>query len=174
MAEVLDPLMSTATTETQIETIRGRRTLRTEEMTLNMGPQHPSTHGVFRVELVLDGELVVDAIPHLGYLHRCFEKHSEAMTYPQVIPYCDRMDYLGAMNNDWGFALAVEELMGVKVSEKVEYIRVIVGELNRIGSHLVGGIGTYGRNDQVDVAWDVDGQPRVAHALDIETGRSET
>lgn len=144
MAEVLDPLTSTATTDAQVETIRARRTLRTEEMTLNMGPQHPSTHGVFRVELVLDGELVVDAIPHLGYLHRCFEKHAEAMTYPQVIPYCDRMDYLGAMNNDWGFALAVEELMGVKVSEKVEYIRVIVGELNRIGSHLVGGVGTYG------------------------------
>lgn len=147
MPEVLDPTASAVTAhdpDIQVETIRAKRTLRTEEMTLNMGPQHPSTHGVFRVELVLDGELVVDAIPHLGYLHRCFEKHAEAMTYPQIIPYCDRMDYLGAMNNDWGFALAVEELMGVKVSEKVEYIRVIVGELNRIASHLVGGIGTYG------------------------------
>jgi NADH-quinone oxidoreductase subunit D len=131
-------------TEIQVTEIREQRTLRTEEMVLNMGPQHPSTHGVFRVELVLDGEQVVDVIPYLGYLHRCFEKHTEAMTYPQVIPYCDRMDYLGAMNNDWGFALAVEQFMGVKVSEKVEYIRVIVGELNRIASHLVGGIGTYG------------------------------
>jgi NADH-quinone oxidoreductase subunit D len=130
--------------DTQITDLREQRTLRTEEMVLNMGPQHPSTHGVFRVELVLDGEQVVDVIPHLGYLHRCFEKHAEAMTYPQVIPYCDRMDYLGAMNNDWGFALAVEQLMGIKVGEKVEYIRVIVGELNRIASHLVGGIGTYG------------------------------
>jgi NADH-quinone oxidoreductase subunit D len=130
--------------DTQIADLREQRSLRTEEMVLNMGPQHPSTHGVFRVELVLDGEQVVDVIPHLGYLHRCFEKHAEAMTYPQVIPYCDRMDYLGAMNNDWGFALAVEELMGIKVGEKVEYIRVIVGELNRIASHLVGGIGTYG------------------------------
>ncbi len=132
------------TTDPQVDTLRLERTLRTEEMTINMGPQHPSTHGVFRVELVLDGAQVVDAIPHLGYLHRCFEKHAEAMTYPQVIPYCDRMDYLGAMNNDWGYSLAVEQLMGVKVSEKVEYIRVIVGELNRIASHLVGGIGTYG------------------------------
>jgi NADH-quinone oxidoreductase subunit D len=130
--------------DTQVADLREQRTLRTEEMVLNMGPQHPSTHGVFRVELVLDGEQVVDVIPHLGYLHRCFEKHAEAMTYPQVIPYCDRMDYLGAMNNDWGFALAVEQLMGIKVGEKVEYIRVIVGELNRIASHLVGGIGTYG------------------------------
>ncbi len=144
MNDVLDPLSATRATEPQVDRIRAGRTLRTEEMTLNMGPQHPSTHGVFRVELVLDGELVIDVIPHLGYLHRCFEKHAEAMTYPQVIPYCDRMDYLGAMNNDWGFALAVEQLMGVKVSEKVEYIRVIVGELNRIASHLVGGIGTYG------------------------------
>lgn len=128
----------------QIESIRSSRTLRTEEMVLNMGPQHPSTHGVFRVELILDGEQIVDVIPYLGYLHRCFEKHCEAMTYPQVIPYCDRMDYLGAMNNDWGYALAVEEMMGIRVSEKVEYIRVIVAELNRIASHLVGGIGTYG------------------------------
>src|ERR1041384_3100825 len=133
-----------ATTGPQVDMIRSERTLRTEEMTINMGPQHPSTHGVFRVALTLDGEQVVDAVPHLGYLHRCFEKHTEAMTYPQVIPYCDRMDYLGAMNNDWGYSLAVEQLMGVKVSEKVEYIRVIVGELNRIASHLVGGIGTYG------------------------------
>jgi len=131
-------------TDHQIESLRSSRTLRTEEMVLNMGPQHPSTHGVFRVELVLDGEQIVDVIPYLGYLHRCFEKHCEAMTYPQVIPYCDRMDYLGAMNNDWGYALAVEQLMGIRVGEKVEYIRVIVAELNRIASHLVGGIGTYG------------------------------
>ncbi|MBC8144040.1 MAG: NADH-quinone oxidoreductase subunit D [bacterium] len=141
MADLVDPGV---VVEPQISTLRAERKLRTEEMVLNMGPQHPSTHGVFRVELVLDGEQVIDVIPHLGYLHRCFEKHCEAMTYPQVIPYCDRMDYLGAMNNDWGYALACEQLMGVKVSEKVEYIRVIVSELNRIGSHLVGGIGTYG------------------------------
>ncbi len=120
------------------------RPLRTEEMIINMGPQHPSTHGVLRLELVVDGEIVVDVIPHIGYLHRCFEKHSEAMTnYQQVIPYCDRMDYLASMNMDWGYALAVEKLLGIKIPERVEYIRVIMAELQRIASHLIA-LGTYG------------------------------
>jgi NADH-quinone oxidoreductase subunit D len=117
--------------------------LKTEEMVLNMGPQHPSTHGVLRLELVLDGEIIVDAIPHIGYLHRCFEKHAEAMTYPQVVPYTDRMDYLASMSNNFGYALAVEKLMKIEVPERVEYIRVIMAELQRIASHLVA-IGTYG------------------------------
>ncbi len=117
--------------------------LQTDELVLNMGPQHPSTHGVLRLELVLDGEAVVKVIPHLGYLHRCFEKHAEAMTYPQVIPYTDRMDYLAAMNNNHGYALAVERLMGIEVPERVEYIRIIMAELQRIASHLVA-IGTFG------------------------------
>lgn len=117
--------------------------LQTDELVLNMGPQHPSTHGVLRLELVLDGEVVVKVIPHLGYLHRCFEKHSEAMTYPQVIPYTDRMDYLAAMNNNHGYALAIERLMGIEVPERVEYIRIIMAELQRIASHLVA-IGTFG------------------------------
>ncbi len=77
--------------EKNIETKSG---LKTEEMILNMGPQHPSTHGVLRLELQLEGEIITKVIPHIGYLHRCFEKHAEAMTYPQVIPYTDRMDYL--------------------------------------------------------------------------------
>ncbi len=111
--------------------------LKTEEMILNMGPQHPSTHGVLRLELKLEGEIISDVIPHIGYLHRCFEKHAEAMTYPQVIPYTDRMDYLAAMYNEFGYALAVERLMGIEVPERVEYIRVIMGELQRIASHLV-------------------------------------
>lgn len=117
--------------------------LKTEEMVLNVGPQHPSTHGVLRLEVVLDGELVIDVVPHLGYLHRCFEKHSEAMTYPQVIPYVDRMDYLASMNSEHGYALAVERLMGIEVPEKVEFIRVLFAELNRIASHLVA-VGTFG------------------------------
>ena len=117
--------------------------LHTDELVLNMGPQHPSTHGVLRLELVLDGEAVVKVIPHLGYLHRCFEKHSEAMTYPQVIPYTDRMDYLAAMNNNHGYALAIERLMGIEVPDRVEYIRIIMAELQRIASHLVA-IGTFG------------------------------
>ena len=117
--------------------------LKTEEMVLNMGPQHPSTHGVLRLELKLEGEIISDVIPHIGYLHRCFEKHAEALTYPQVIPYTDRMDYLAAMYNEFGYVLAVERLMGIEVPERVEYIRVIMGELQRIASHLVA-LGTYG------------------------------
>ncbi len=120
------------------------RALRTEEMIVNMGPQHPSTHGVLRLELVVDGEIVVDVIPHVGYLHRCFEKHAEAMTnYQQVIPYCDRMDYVAAMNMEYGYVLGVERLLGIQVPERVEYIRVIMLELQRIASHLIA-LGTYG------------------------------
>jgi NADH-quinone oxidoreductase subunit D len=115
----------------------------TEEMVLNMGPQHPSTHGVLRLELKLEGEVITKVIPHIGYLHRCFEKHAEAMTYPQVIPYTDRMDYLASMYNEFGYAIAVEKLLGIEVPERVEYIRVIMGELQRIASHLVA-LGTYG------------------------------
>ena len=117
--------------------------LKTEEMVLNMGPQHPSTHGVLRLELVIEGEIIKDVIPHIGYLHRCFEKHCEVMTYPQIIPYTDRMDYLASMCNEFGYVIAVERLMGIEVPERVEYIRVIMAELQRIASHLVA-IGTYG------------------------------
>jgi len=117
--------------------------VKTEQMVLNMGPQHPSTHGVLRLELELEGEIIVNVIPHLGYLHRCFEKHCEAMTYPQIIPYVDRLDYLASMNNELGYAVAVERLLDIKVPERVEYIRVIMSELQRIASHLVA-VGTYG------------------------------
>lgn len=119
--------------------------IKTEEMVLNLGPQHPSTHGVLRLELVLEGELIKQVIPHIGYLHRCFEKHCEAMTYPQIIPYTDRMDYLAAMGNELGYAIAVEKLLGIQVPERVEYIRVIMAEFQRIASHLVA-IGTYGND----------------------------
>lgn len=111
--------------------------LKTESMVLNMGPQHPSTHGVLRLELELEGELVLNVKPHLGYLHRCFEKHAEAMQYNQVVPYTDRLDYLAAIGNNFGYALAVEKLMGIQVPERVEYIRVIMAELQRIASHQV-------------------------------------
>jgi NADH-quinone oxidoreductase subunit D len=117
--------------------------IKTEEMILNMGPQHPSTHGVLRLELHLDGELITRVTPHIGYLHRCFEKHAEAMTYPQIVPYTDRMDYLASMYNEFGYAIAVERLLGIQVPERVDYIRVIMGELQRIASHLVA-LGTYG------------------------------
>jgi len=120
------------------------RPLKSEEMVVNMGPQHPSTHGVLRLELIVDGEVVVEVIPHIGYLHRCFEKHAEHMVnYQQVIPYCDRMDYIASMNNDLGYAVACEKLLNIKVPERVEYIRVIMAELQRIASHMLA-IGTYG------------------------------
>jgi NADH-quinone oxidoreductase subunit D len=117
--------------------------LKTEQMVLNMGPQHPSTHGVLRLEVELEGEVVTGVKPHLGYLHRCFEKHCEAMTYPQVVPYTDRMDYLAAMYNNFGYAITVEKMLEIEIPERVEYIRVIFGELQRIASHLVA-LGTYG------------------------------
>ncbi len=117
--------------------------LKTEHMVLNMGPQHPSTHGVLRLELELEGELIKKVVPHIGYLHRCFEKHAEAMQYNQIIPYTDRMDYLASMYNNFGYVIAVEKLLGIEVPERVQYIRVIMGELQRIASHLVA-LGTYG------------------------------
>lgn len=119
--------------------------IRTEEMVINVGPQHPSTHGVLRLQVKLNGEIVTDVIPYIGYLHRCFEKHAEAMTYPQVIPYTDRMDYVNSMSNEIGYVIAVEKLMGIQVPERVEYLRVIMLELQRIASHLVA-IGTYGND----------------------------
>lgn len=107
------------------------------EITLNMGPQHPSTHGVLRLVAKLDGETVVQAKPDIGYLHRCFEKLSEQKTYPQVITFTDRTDYLSAMTNEWAFVLGIEKLLGIQVPERAEYMRVIVAELQRIASHLI-------------------------------------
>lgn len=116
-----------------------------EEMVINMGPQHPSTHGVLRLQLVTDGELVKEVIPHVGYLHRCFEKHAESMNYGKTIPFTDRMDYLASMNNSHAFVMGVERMLGIdqKIPKRIEYIRVLVCELNRIASHLIA-IGTYG------------------------------
>lgn len=115
-----------------------------DEMVVNMGPQHPSTHGVLRLELVLDGEVVKKVTPHIGYLHRNFEKHAENIGYNEVIPFCDRIDYLASMNQDLAYAIAVEKLIGLTdLPEKVEYLRVLCCELNRIASHLVA-IGTFG------------------------------
>jgi NADH-quinone oxidoreductase subunit D len=117
--------------------------LQTEEMLVNMGPQHPSTHGVLRIVLRTDGEMVLEAVPHVGYLHRCAEKIGENLQPYQYIPYTDRMDYLAGMNNNQGYALAIEKLAGMEVPPRGQAIRVIFAELNRIASHLVA-IGTYG------------------------------
>jgi len=107
------------------------------EMLLNMGPQHPSTHGVFRMVLWVDGEKIVRAEPHIGYLHRGSEKLCEGEQYHQVITLFDRMDYIGNFNNELVYCMAVEQLMGLIVPERAEYVRVILCELNRIASHLL-------------------------------------
>lgn len=119
-------------------------TLRTEEMVLNMGPQHPSTHGVLRLEVVTDGEVVVDVVPHIGYLHRCFEKHAESLPFNQIIPYVDRLDYVAAMNSEHAYVMGVERMLGIEndIPKRIEYIRVVVAELNRLASHFVA-LGTY-------------------------------
>lgn len=117
--------------------------VRTDEMLVNMGPQHPSTHGVLRLLLRTDGEVIHEVTPHLGYLHRCAEKIGEHITPVQWIPYTDRMDYLSAMNMNLGLALCTEKLLGMEVPEKSMAIRVIVAELNRLAAHLLG-MGAYG------------------------------
>jgi NADH-quinone oxidoreductase subunit D len=119
--------------------------LRAEEMIINLGPQHPSTHGVLRLEVLLDGEIVREVVPHLGYLHRCFEKHAESLPFNQVIPFVDRLDYTAAMNNEHAYAMGVERMLGIdtQMPKRVEYVRVLMAELNRIASHFIA-IGTYG------------------------------
>lgn len=117
--------------------------LKSDLLTLNMGPQHPATHGVLRVEIKTDSEIVAEATPHLGYLHRCFEKHAENLDYRGIIPFTDRMDYLAAMSMEWGYCLAVEKMMGIEVPRRAELIRIVCAELQRIASHLIF-FGTYG------------------------------
>ncbi len=121
---------------------QNQEALKTDLLTLSMGPQHPATHGVLRIEIKTDGEILAEAIPHIGYLHRCMEKHSEALNYRGVIPFCDRMDYLAAMSAEWGYCLAIEKMLGTEIPKRAEYIRVIVGELQRVASHLMF-FGTY-------------------------------
>jgi NADH-quinone oxidoreductase subunit D len=117
--------------------------IRTETMTVNMGPQHPSTHGVLRLVLELDGETIVTAAPTIGYLHTGIEKTAEQKKWQQVIPLVERMDYLSAQSNSMAFCLSVERLLGVEIPERVRWIRVLVAELQRINSHLVW-LGTHG------------------------------
>src|SRR5712691_8254995 len=117
--------------------------IRTETMTVNMGPQHPSTHGVLRLVLELDGETVRSASPTIGYLHTGIEKTAEQKKWQQVIPIVERMDYLSAQSNSMAFCLSVEKLLGIELPERVRNIRVPRAELPRINSHLVW-LGTHG------------------------------
>jgi len=111
--------------------------IKTEPFVINIGPQHPSTHGVFRMRTTLDGEVILQMEPIFGYLHRGIEKLAEERTYSGVIPLTDRLDYLASMSNNLAYVLAVERLAGIKVPERAEYLRVILSELQRIASHLI-------------------------------------
>lgn len=147
--------------------------LRKEEMIINIGPQHPSTHGVLRLEVVASGEEVVEVIPHLGYLHRCFEKHAESLPFNQSLPFVDRMDYLAAMNSEHAFAMGVERMMGIedKIPKRVEYIRVVVAELNRLASHFVA-LGSYGMDIGAVTAffWMVRDREHILRLLEWASG----
>jgi NADH-quinone oxidoreductase subunit C/D len=111
--------------------------IKTERILINMGPQHPSTHGVFRMVVAVEGEYVVGLEPEMGYLHRCHEKIGERNTYIMNIPFTDRLDYISSMSNNLGYVLAVEKLMGLQVPERAEYIRVLMAELTRVVSHFI-------------------------------------
>src|SRR3990170_6304470 len=107
-----------------------------KEITLNMGPQHPSTHGVLRLVLDLQGETVVGCDPRPGYLHRGIEKWMESRTYHQIIPMTDRLEYISCMNNNLGYVVAVEKLAGISVPERAQFIRTLIAELSRLSAHL--------------------------------------
>ncbi|MBI2836637.1 MAG: NADH-quinone oxidoreductase subunit D [Chloroflexi bacterium] len=111
--------------------------MKTEPLMLNIGPAHPSTHGVFRMRATLDGEVIIDVEPIFGYLHRGIEKLAEERTYLQFLPLTDRLDYVSAMGNNMAYCMAVEKLAGIPVPERAEYIRVIMAELQRLASHLI-------------------------------------
>ncbi|MCY0870103.1 MAG: NADH-quinone oxidoreductase subunit D, partial [Firmicutes bacterium] len=116
--------------------------LRSEEMILNVGPQHPSTHGVFRLVVTIDGEQIVDVDPVIGYLHRGTEKLAEDLQYTQIIPYTDRLDYVAAMLNNYALVHTVEYALDLVIPDRAEYLRIIVMELQRVASHLLF-MGTY-------------------------------
>ncbi len=132
--DIGEPEKPTINTETE--------QLKSELLTLNMGPQHPATHGVLRIEIWTDSEIVAHAIPHLGYLHRCMEKHAENLDYRGVIPFVDRLDYLASMNMEWTYAMTIEKMLGTEVPRRAELIRILTCELQRIASHLMA-FGTY-------------------------------
>jgi len=145
--------------------------LHAEEMVLNMGPQHPSTHGVLRLKIHTDGEIVSRIEPIIGYLHRCFEKHCEFLNYDQIVPFTDRTDYIAAMHMNDAYALGVERLMDVEIPERVQYIRVIMAELQRIASHLVA-VGTFGLDvgGITPFTWTVRDRERILDLFEYACG----
>ena len=161
------------TEQSRINSLRDDRDIEAEplEMMVNMGPQHPSTHGVFRMVLWVDGEKVVDLEPHIGYLHRGSEKLCEGEQYHQVITLFDRLDYISNFNNELVFCRAVEKLMGLEVPERAEYVRVILCELNRIASHLLF-VGTFGLDAgaMTPIMFAFRGRERVEAAFEAISG----
>ena len=141
------------------------------EMMLNMGPQHPSTHGVFRMLLWVEGEKVVDVEPHIGYLHRGSEKLCEGEQYHQIITLFDRLDYISNFNNELIFCRAVEKIAGIEVPERAEYVRVILCELNRVASHLLF-VGTFGLDAgaMTPVMFGFRGRERIQAAFEAISG----
>jgi NADH-quinone oxidoreductase subunit D len=129
--------MPEVTTETLSVTRTQGGLVKTEEMLLNMGPHHPSTHGVLRFILKTDGEMILECKPDVGYLHRSIEKIGELMTYQGFVPYTDRVDYVASMNSNLAYCMAVERLASIEVPRRAEFLRVMVCELNRISSHLI-------------------------------------
>ena len=146
--------------------------LRTEPLVVNFGPQHPSTHGVFRMRVVLDGERVVDVEMVMGYLHRSMEKLAEERTYTQNIPFTDRMDYLSAMTGNLAYCLAVEKLASIEVPERAQYLRVIFSELQRIANHCMA-IGIF-LNDcgawQTPVMWMFRDREKILDLFEMTCG----
>lgn len=138
--EIQDPAVRAAATAASLAEGHGLRELDGDKLVLNMGPSHPSTHGVLRIVLELDGEVVTKAVPDIGYLHRGDEKIAENMTYTQFIPYTDRLDYLAPLANNVAYSLAVEKLLDVhdKLPPRCQYLRVICCEMARISAHLLG------------------------------------
>ena len=137
----------------------------TEDMTISVGPQHPSTHGVLRFVVKTDGEVIGEAIPDVGYLHRSIEKIGEKVTYHGYVPYTDRADYLAAMFANQAFCLAAEKLAGTEVTRRGEFCRVIACELNRLASHLIS-VGTFGQ--------DIGAMTPFVHALREREGITVT
>src|ERR1700754_514004 len=146
-----------------------------EHMLINIGPQHPATHGVLRLVLELDGETVVRCIPHVGYLHCGFEKTGEYRQYNQIIPYTDREDYLNSPGNNVAMALGAERLFGIEITERCKVLRVMAGEMSRIISHLVW-LGT----TCIDIGaftpflWSFQERERVYHLLERWVGAALT
>jgi NADH-quinone oxidoreductase subunit D len=141
------------------------------DMILNMGPQHPATHGVLRVLLRLDGETIMAAVPELGYLHRGYEKLAENMSFHEFIPHTDRLDYLSPLSNNVAYVMAVEKLAGIEIPERAEYIRMLICELSRVASHLIA-IGSFAMDvgAMTVFLWALREREKILNVLDIVCG----